>query len=101
FLSATIRLSQNGASGISAADGVTLVSPAVNQYEVCFRCHATSTGKQTLAIYGYLPTRVNTTGDPLNLVPQFSRNSISSHPVTHDRLSKYAQPSLLKFMWNL
>jgi predicted CXXCH cytochrome family protein len=101
FLSATIRLSQNGASGISAADGVTLVSPAVNQYEVCFRCHATSTGKQTLAMYGYSPTRVNTTGDPLNLVPQFSTNSISSHPVTYDRQSKFAQPSLLKFMWNL
>ncbi|HKN72667.1 MAG TPA: cytochrome c3 family protein [Terriglobales bacterium] len=101
FLSITIRPAESGANGISAENGATVVSPAVNQYEVCFRCHATSTGKQTLAIYGYLPTRVNTTGDPLNLVPQFSRNSISSHPVTHDRLSKYAQPSLLKFMWNL
>ena len=101
FLSATIRLSQNGASGISAADGVTLVSPAVNQYEVCFRCHATSTGKQTLAMYGYSPARLDTTGDPLNLVPRLSSNSMSSHPVTHDRQSKFPQPSLLKFMWNL
>ena len=101
FLSTTIRLSQNGANGISAADGVTVVSPAVHQYEVCFRCHATSTGKQTLAMYGYFPMRVDTTGDPLNLVPQLSRNSVSSHPVTHDRQSKYPQPSLLKFMWNL
>ncbi len=101
FLSTTIRLAQNGANGISAADGVTVVSPAVNQYEVCFRCHATSTGKQKLAIFGYYPTRVDTTGDPLNLVPQFSTNSISSHPVTNDRQSKFAQPSLLKFMWNL
>lgn len=101
FLSATIRPAQSGTNGISAEDGVTVVSPAVNQYEVCLRCHGTSTGKQTLAIYGYLPTRVNTTGDPLNLVPQFSTNSISSHPVTHDRQSKFPQPSLLKFMWNL
>jgi len=101
FLSTTIRLSQNGASGISAADGVTVVRPAVNQYEVCFRCHATSTGKRTLAMYGYFPARLDTTGDPLNLVPQLSNNSISSHPVTHDRQSKFPQPSLLKFVWNL
>ena len=101
FLTTTIRLSQNGASGISGADGATVVSPALNQYEVCFRCHATSTGKQTLAIFGYAPTRVETTGDPLNLVPQLSNNSVSSHPVTHDRQSKFPQPSLLKFMWNL
>jgi len=101
FLSTTIRLSQNGARGISAADGVTVVSPAVNQYEVCFRCHATSTGKRTLAMYGYFPARLDTTGDPLNLVPQLSSNSISSHPVTHDRQSKFPQPSLLKFVWNL
>ena len=102
FLSTTIRPAQIGANGISAADGVTVVSPAVNQYEVCFRCHATSTGKQTLAMYGYSPTRLSTSGDPLNLVPQLSStNSISSHPVTHDRQSKFPQPSLLKFMWNL
>ncbi len=101
FLSTTIRPAENGANGVSAADGVTVVSPAVNQYEVCFRCHAASAGKQKLAIYGYYPTRMDTTGDPLNLVPQLSTNSISSHPVTHDWQSKFAQPSLLKFMWNL
>lgn len=101
FLATTIRPAENGANGISAADGVTVVSPAANQYEICFRCHATSAGKQKLAIFGYYPTRIETTGDPLNLVPQLSTTSISSHPVTHDRQSKYPQPSLLKFMWNL
>lgn len=101
FISTTIRPAEEGASGISGVDGVTVVSPAVNQYEVCFRCHATSTGKQRLAIYGYFPARVDTTGDPLNLVPQLSTTSMSSHPVTHNRQSKFPQPSLLKFMWNL
>ena len=101
FFSTLLRPSQAGATGVSAVDGVTVVSPAVDQYEVCFRCHATSIGKQRLAIYGYYPTRVDTTGDPLNLVPQLGNSSISSHPVTHDRLSKYPQPSLLKFMWDL
>ena len=101
FVSATIRPAQNGAGGVSAADGVTVVSPAVNQYEVCLRCHGTSQGKQTLAVYGYAPMRVNTTGDALNLVPQLNTTSISSHPVTHDRQSKFPQPSLLKFMLNL
>lgn len=101
FVSATIRPAENGASGISAADGATVISPALNQYEVCLRCHGASQGKQTLAMFGYPPARANTTGDPLNLVPQFSITSTSSHPVTHDRQSKFPQPSLLKFMWNL
>jgi len=101
FVSSTLRPAQNGANGISAVDGVTVVSPAVNQFEICFRCHGASTGKQTLALYGYLPARVLTTGDALNLVPQLSSTSISSHPVTHDRRSQLPQPSLLKFIWNL
>jgi predicted CXXCH cytochrome family protein len=101
FLITTIRPAESGANGISAQDGVSVVSPAVNQYEVCLRCHGTSTGKQQLAIYGYFPTRIDTTGDPLDLVPQLSSRAISSHPVTHDRMSRYPQPSLLKFMWNL
>lgn len=101
FLVTTIRPSQEGTDGISGVDGVTVVSPAVNQYEVCFRCHAASSGKQRLAIYGYSPTRMDTTGDPFNLVPQLNNNSVSSHPVAHVRQSKFPQPSLLKFMWNL
>src|SRR5215472_18005542 len=40
-----IRPSQNGIDGISASDGHSVVSPAVNQYENCLRCHGSSTGK--------------------------------------------------------
>jgi hypothetical protein len=101
FVTTTIRTSQHGASGVSATDGITALKPAANQYETCLRCHGTSAGKQSLAIFGYLPTRAVTSGDPLNLIPQFSISAASSHPVMHDRNSSLPQPSLLKFMWNL
>jgi len=41
-----IRPSQSLVKGISASDGKTVVSPAVNQYENCLRCHGTNTGKK-------------------------------------------------------
>jgi hypothetical protein len=100
FVTTTIRSSQNGAIGVSATDGVTTVSPALNQYETCLRCHGTSPGKQTLAVYGYAPART-ASGDPLNLVPQFGTSASSSHPVVHESKSPLLQPSLLRFMWNL
>ena len=95
-----IRPPQNGVTGVSGIDGITVLTPAVNQYETCFRCHGTSAGKQVLIKYGYLPTRLVFSGDALNLVPQFSLNSTSSHPVTHDRSSPLPQPSLLANMLN-
>jgi predicted CXXCH cytochrome family protein len=101
FAATTIRSSQRGATGISAADGVTKVLPATNQYETCLRCHGTSSGKQVLAVFGYLPTREVTAGDPLNVIPQFSMSAKSSHPVMHDRDSSMAQPSLRSYMLNL
>ena len=101
FSSIALRPSQYGATGVSASDGMTVVSPAINQYEICLRCHGTSAGKQILAVYGYLPRRLLNTGDPLNLIPQISNSATSSHPVAHDRQSPLPQPSLLKFMWNL
>jgi len=101
FALTTIRGSQYGAIGISASDGTTVVRPAANQFETCLRCHGTSAGKQILPIFGYLPTRAATTGDALNLIPQFSATAKSSHPVTHDSSSPFPQPSLLKFMLNL
>lgn len=90
-----IRASQSGVAGISA-DGTTVLTPAVNQYENCLRCHGSSTGKQTLAKYGYLPTRdVAYQGDQLNVVPQFSSTSTSSHAITQDvSSSALPQPSL-------
>jgi predicted CXXCH cytochrome family protein len=96
-----IRPSQAGAVGISATDGVTVVNPAVNQYENCLRCHGASAGKQAPVVFGYLPTRTITANDGLNLIPQMSNTAASSHPVLHDRSSALPQPSLLSFMLNL
>lgn len=101
FVSTAIRASQKGEIGVSATDGTTAVNPAIDQYETCLRCHGTSSGQQVLAVFGYLPVRTVTGGDPLNLLPQFSVAARSSHPVMHDSKSPLPQPSLLKFMWNL
>ena len=96
-----IRVSQKDIAGISASDGVTVLTPAVNQFENCLRCHGTSSGKQILPIYGYFPVRAVSAGDPLNLIPQFAATSTSSHPVMHARSSALPQPSLLANMLNL
>ena len=95
-----IRPPQTNATGVSGLDGVTVLTPAVNQYETCLRCHGTSVGKQVLLKYGYSPNRLVFAGDPLNLVPQFSPNSTSSHPVMHDSTSALPQPSLLTNILN-
>lgn len=96
-----IRPPQMSALGISGIDGVTVVNPAVNQYETCLRCHGTSSGKQAVIMYGYLPKRIVSSADPLNLVPQFSINSTSSHPVMHAGTNNFPQPSLRAAMLNL
>jgi predicted CXXCH cytochrome family protein len=96
-----IRDSQYGVSGISASDGISVVTPAVGQYENCLRCHGRSTGKQTMSQYGYSPIRALANGDPLDLIVQFGLTAASSHPVMHDRNSPFPQPSLLPYMWNL
>jgi len=101
ILPPSIRPSQQGALGISATDGVTVLTPAVNQYENCLRCHGTSNGKQVQAVFGYLPRREVTAADPLNLIPQMSSTATSSHPVLHQRTSALPQPSLLTYMLNL
>jgi len=95
-----LRPSQAGVTGISAADGVTVLTPAINQYENCLRCHGTSTGKQRLILYGYAPARVVSAPDPLNVIPEFASTATSSHPVTHDRTSPLPQPSLLLNLLN-
>jgi predicted CXXCH cytochrome family protein len=96
-----MRVSQKDVAGVSASDGTTVLTPAVNQYENCLRCHGTGSGKQTLPIYGYFPVRAVSAGDPLNLIPQFAVTATSSHPVMHTRSSALAQPSLLANMLNL
>jgi hypothetical protein len=95
-----IRPPQAGVTGVSATDGVTILIPAVNQYENCLRCHGTGAGKQRLLIYGYSPIRAVSAPDPLNVIPEFSPTATSSHPVTHDRSSPLPQPSLLLTMLN-
>ncbi len=95
----TLRPSQAGVTGISATDGTTVLTPAVNQYENCLRCHGTSMGKQTPAIFGYLPVRAVSASDRLNLIPQFSTTATSSHPVMHPISNGgLPQPSLLGYM---
>jgi predicted CXXCH cytochrome family protein len=96
-----MRISQRNVPGVSASDGTTVLTPAVNQYENCLRCHGTSSGKQVLPIYGYFPVRAVSAGDPLNLTAQFAVAATSSHPVMHTRSSALAQPSLLANMLNL
>jgi predicted CXXCH cytochrome family protein len=96
-----IRPSQNGVVGVSGLDGVSVVNPAVNQFENCLRCHGSSTGKMVNPVFGYLPTRAVSSGDPLNVIAQFAVASTSSHPVMHDRTSAFAQPSLLTNMLNI
>jgi len=97
-----IRPSQAGVVGISATDGATVLTPAVNQYENCLRCHGTSSGKQTPVVFGYLPAREVTASDPLNLLPQMSSTATSSHPVLHAiSSSALPQPSLLAYMFQL
>ncbi|MGA2203175.1 MAG: cytochrome c3 family protein [Terriglobales bacterium] len=95
-----LRPSQGGVTGISALDGVTVLTPAINQYENCLRCHGTSTGKQRLIVYGYAPVRVVSAPDPLNEIPEFASTATSSHPVTHDGTSPLPQPSLRMNMLN-
>lgn len=95
-----LRASQTGVTGVSALDGMTVLTPAVNQYENCLRCHGTSTGKQRLILYGYAPTRLVAAPDQLNEIPEFASTATSSHPVTHDRTSPLPQPSLLLNMLN-
>jgi predicted CXXCH cytochrome family protein len=96
-----IRASETNVAGVSASDGITVLAPAVNQYENCLRCHGTSSGKQILPKFGYLPIRGVAAGDPLNVIPEFSATATSSHPVVHDRSSALPQPSLLPNMANI
>ena len=97
----TIRISQTGTMGVSAADGTTVLNPATNQYENCLRCHGSSPGKQSLQTFGYLPLRAVNAADPLNVIPQLAPTAASSHPVLHPASSMWPQPSLLEYILNL
>ena len=96
-----IRVSQTGTTGVSSADGTTVLVPAANQHENCLRCHGTSPGKQAMQIFGYAPLRVVNAADPLNIISQMSATSTSSHPVLHIASSPWPQHSLRDYMLNL
>lgn len=96
-----LRISQKDVAGISATDGTSVLTPAINQFENCLRCHGTSSNKQVQPIYGYFPVRAVSAGDALNNIPQFAITATSSHPVMHDRSSALPQPSLLPNLLNL
>ncbi len=96
-----LRPSQSMVTGVSATDGTSVLNPAANQFENCLRCHGTSSGKQSLTVFGYLPLWAVSGADPLNVISQLQTTSTSSHPVMHDSNSALAQPSLLPYMWNL
>lgn len=75
-----------GASGVSAADGVTPLPRAANEYEVCLKCHANSTNKPQNAAYtnyGRTPYRQTfaLAADPFNVRVDF-QSSVARHSVT-------------------
>ena len=72
-----------------------LLTPAVNQYETCLRCHGTSIGKQRLAIYGYAPIRVVSATDPLNVMSGIRVHRDFEPPRNSCEPSPLPQPSLL------
>jgi predicted CXXCH cytochrome family protein len=96
-----IRPSQSLVMGISATDGVTVVNPAVNQYENCLRCHGTGAAKMSKTNFGYMPLRLASASDPLNVIPEFSTFATSSHPVFHEPTGPLPQPSLRANMLDL
>ena len=89
-----VRGAQNGVVGVSETDGVTALNPAASEYQTCLRCHGMSAGEAVNPAYGYLPARIVSSGDLLNVIPQFVLTSTSSHPVVHPRSSALPQPSL-------
>jgi hypothetical protein len=76
-----VQQSLLGVSGIDLAGGV--VRPATNQYEICFKCHADSSGKPqaTSSLYGRNPVRATWSTDPFNLRLDFN-SAAARHNVT-------------------
>jgi predicted CXXCH cytochrome family protein len=95
-----IRPSQNLVAGVSAQDGITILNPAINQYENCFRCHGASANKPTSSPLGYLPRWLIQLADPFDVRQQFGSNAISAHPVVRQR-SGNLEPSLLSSMLDI
>jgi len=94
-----------GTKGLAASDGVTVIAPAVNQYEVCFKCHANSNNKPQKANYSSYsprnPYRVSydLVSDPFNVRLDL-QSSVTRHNVTQPSRGNVA-PSLRTNMLDL
>lgn len=74
-----------GMVGVSGADGFTLLQPAANQYEVCFKCHGNSSNKPqspSFSDYGRTAYRENyiNVADPYNVRLSF-QSQVARHNV--------------------
>ena len=93
-----------GTSGVSAADGLTVLRPASNQYEICFKCHANSNNKPqnvNYSVYGRTPYRLtySVVSDPYNIRLDL-QSSVARHNVTQPSRGNVA-PSLRSNMLDL
>ena len=76
-------------SGINSSGSI--VDTANNEYEICFKCHADSSGKPQSAaygVYGREPVRATWSPDPYNI-----RLDLNS-PVTRHNVSQPARPGV-------
>jgi predicted CXXCH cytochrome family protein len=77
----SVQQSLAGVSGINAAGSI--VNPANNEYEICFKCHADSTNKPQSAAYGLYgrePIRATPSTDPFNIRLDLN-SSVTRHNV--------------------
>jgi len=84
-----VQQSLVGVTGISSAGGI--VSPAHNQYEICFKCHADSSNKPqspAYSMYGREPVRATWSTDPYNVRLAFNS------PVARHNVSQPARPGI-------
>ncbi len=84
-----VQQSLTGVSGINSSGSI--VNPANNQYEICFKCHADSSNKPqsaTYGVYGREPIRATWSTDPYNV-----RLDLNS-PVTRHNVSQPARPGV-------
>ena len=85
-----VPLPLNGATGVDGISGASPRRPAANEYEICFKCHANSSGKPQASLgysrFGRTAWRVtdSTAPDPANTRLEFN-SSISRHNVTYPR----------------
>ena len=97
----------SGATGVDGLSGVTPLRPAINEYEICFKCHANSSNKPQASpgyvAYGRTARRLTdqTAADPFNTRLEF--NSMASrHNVVFARQRTNTEvPSLRPAMLTL